>query len=91
MEGAGVKQSNGSWIAARDEPAPDVARLLAAVPEWFGQPDSNAEYIEAARTKETWTVRDADGTVVGVTLIERLIMVTPITQSGAGTGTPKIS
>lgn len=49
----------------------DVARLLASVPEWFGQPESNTEYIEAARSKETWTVRDDGGTVVGVTLVDR--------------------
>ena len=60
------------WEAAADRPAPeDVARLLASVPEWFGQPESNAEYIEAARTKETWTVRDRDGAVIGVTLVDR--------------------
>lgn len=61
-----------SWEAVKDRAAPgDVARLLATVPEWFGQPESNAEYIEAARTKETWTVRDRDGAVVGVTLVDR--------------------
>ncbi|MCC3290364.1 GNAT family N-acetyltransferase [Arthrobacter sp. zg-Y1110] len=61
-----------SWTAARDHPVPEVvARLLATVPEWFGQSDSNAEYIDAARTKETWTVRDAGGSVVGVTLVDR--------------------
>ena len=42
----------------------DVARLLATVPEWFGQPDSNREYIEDSRRLETWTVRDSAGTVV---------------------------
>lgn len=64
--------NGGPWAAALDDPVPaDVARLLATVPEWFGQPDSNAEYIDAARTDETWTVRDAAGTVVGVTLVRR--------------------
>ncbi|PWH07867.1 N-acetyltransferase [Brachybacterium endophyticum] len=61
-----------AWVAEPDQQVPDdVARLLATVPEWFGQPGSNAEYIAAARCKETWTVRDADGLVVGVTLIDR--------------------
>lgn len=61
-----------SWIALRDDCAPDdVARLLETVPEWFGQAESNAEYIQAARTKETWTVRTAEGEVVGVVLIDR--------------------
>lgn len=60
------------WIAHPDKPVPDdVARLLATVPEWFGRPESNAEYVDAARTMETWTVRDDAGTVVGVTLIDR--------------------
>lgn len=60
------------WLAALDGPEPDAAaRLLASVPEWFGQPEANAEYVEAARTKETWTVRDAAGHVVGLTLVDR--------------------
>lgn len=62
---------DGAWTAARDQPVPDdVARLLATVPEWFGQPEANAEYIEAARSKETWTVRDQQGRVAGVTLLD---------------------
>ncbi|TDU27899.1 GNAT family N-acetyltransferase [Arthrobacter sp. JUb115] len=61
-----------SFAATRDHPVPDdVARLLATVPEWFGQPESNAEYIQSARTKETWTVRNAQGAVLGVLLAER--------------------
>ena len=64
--------SSTAWIAELDRQVPDdVARLLATVPEWFGQPESNLEYVRAARTKETWTVRDGDGTVVGVTLVDR--------------------
>ncbi|MCU4297378.1 GNAT family N-acetyltransferase [Brevibacterium permense] len=59
-----------AWMARRDEPVPEeVERLLATVPEWFGRPESNAEYIADARTMETWTVRDAKGRVVGVTLV----------------------
>lgn len=64
--------SGAAWVAEPDRQVPDdVARLLATVPEWFGQSESNAEYVEAARSKETWTVRDAQGQVVGVTLIDR--------------------
>ena len=59
------------WVAARDVPVPeDVARLLGTVPEWFGREESNAEYVEDARTLETWTVRDG-GQIVGVTLVAR--------------------
>ncbi|WP_246021245.1 GNAT family N-acetyltransferase [Arthrobacter echini] len=64
--------SHSAWSSTRDHQVPeDVARLLGTVPEWFGQPECNAEYIEAARSKETWTVRDAAGRVVGVTLVDR--------------------
>ena len=64
--------SRDTWRAALDRHVPDdVARLLATVPEWFGQPDANAQYVDAARTKETWTVRDAENRVVGVSLIDR--------------------
>ena len=60
------------WSAVLDKQVPeDVERLLETVPEWFGQPDSNAEYIDDARTMETWTVRDDGGQVVGVTLVAR--------------------
>jgi GNAT superfamily N-acetyltransferase len=41
------------------------------VPEWFGLPEANAEYIEAAAVKETWTVRDDAGQVIGITLLDR--------------------
>lgn len=61
-----------TFAATRDQAVPDdVARLLASVPEWFGQPESNAEYIQAARSKETWTVRNAAGTILGVLLVDR--------------------
>lgn len=61
-----------TFAATRDQAVPDdVARLLASVPEWFGQPESNAEYIQAARSKETWTVRNAAGTALGVLLVDR--------------------
>lgn len=62
-----------AWVAEPGQQVPDdVARLLATDPEWFGLPEANAECIEAARCKETWTVRGAHGRVVGVTLIDRL-------------------
>lgn len=89
-----------TWIARPDDHVPDeVARLLATVPEWFGQPASNAEYIEAACTKETWTVRDAVGAVVGVTLVDRHfptvaevhLIVVDRAAHGAGIGTAMLS
>lgn len=58
------------WSAVRDNQVPeDVDRLLLSVPEWFGRPESNAEYVDDARTMETWTVRNDAGAVVGVTLV----------------------
>lgn len=81
------------WVARLDQPLPDeVERLLGTVPEWFGQPEANAEYIEAARTMETWTVRRPDGRVVGLTLINRHfpwvaeIHLTLVDRSAHGTG-----
>lgn len=60
------------WSAVRDKQVPDdVDRLLATVPEWFGQPDSRAEYVDDSRTMETWTVRNEVGAVIGVTLVTR--------------------
>ncbi|MGO1183744.1 MAG: GNAT family N-acetyltransferase [Micrococcaceae bacterium] len=92
--GGRTRASSGvTWLAERDHHVPDdVARLLATVPEWFGQPESNAEYIEAARSKETWTVRDDQGRVAGVTLLDHHfphvseIHLTVVDRSVHGTG-----
>lgn len=82
--------------AAKDHPVPgEVARLLATVPQWFGQAESNAKYIQAARSMETWTVRDARGTVLGVLLAQRHyqhsaeihLMVVDRARHGKGIGT----
>ena len=68
----GERRVTGRWCARRDVPVPgDVARLLTGVPEWFGREDANAVYVVDARGLETWTVRDATGVVVGVTLVAR--------------------
>ncbi|PQZ95979.1 GNAT family N-acetyltransferase [Arthrobacter sp. MYb227] len=88
------------WTALLDESVPtDVARLLETIPEWFGQPESNAEYIHAAHKKETWTVRAAEGIVVGVTLIDRHfahvaeihLMIVAREHHGSGVGTAMIN
>lgn len=88
-----------TWIALRDDFVPaDVARLLECVPEWFAQPESNAEYIRNARSKETWTVRGAEDEVVGVVLIDRHfahvaeihLMVVSRNHHGSGVGTALI-
>lgn len=60
-----------TWTAVLDGCVPDdVARILATLPEWFGRPESTAEYVEHARTAETWTVR-REGHVVGVMHVTR--------------------
>lgn len=85
--------SSTAWVAGLERQVPeDVARLLATVPEWFGQPESNEENIEAARSKESWTVRNGEGVVVGVTLIDRHfphvaeVHLTVVDRSVHGTG-----
>ena len=86
-------------ICRRDSPVPEAAeRLLARVPEWFGLPEANADYIEAARTKETWTVRDDSGNVIGLTLVDRHfphvaelhLMVVDRDHHGQGVGTAMV-
>lgn len=109
LDDSGTGSSSGStsshvidspWTVSLDVPVPDdVARLLATVPEWFGQPDSNAEYIRAAHTKETWTAREADGSVVGVTLVDRHfphvaelhLVVVDRSMHGRGVGTAMLA
>ena len=87
------------WICRPDSQVPEAAeRLLARVPEWFGLPEANADYIEAARTKETWTVRDDGGYVIGLTLVDRHfphvaelhLMVVDRDHHGEGVGTAMV-
>lgn len=60
------------WVARRDGQVPDeVDRLLRTVPQRFGREDANQEYVQDARTKETWTVRERQERVLGVALVER--------------------
>lgn len=88
------------WHATKSKPDPKaVEQILATLPEWFGQPESNAEYIKAAATMETWTVGTEAGSVVGVTLINHHfadsaeIHFTAVakTHHGQGVGTSMIS
>jgi GNAT superfamily N-acetyltransferase len=54
-----------------EAPVPDEVRtLLEALPAWFGIPEANEEYVDAARRMETWTAREDDA-LVGVVLLER--------------------
>ena len=87
------------WTCSPDSCEPEAAeRLLATVPEWFGLPEANADYVTAARSKETWTVRDEEGTVVGLTLVDRHfphvaelhLMVVDRAHHGQGVGTAMV-
>ena len=49
----------------------DVARLLDSVPEWFGRPESNQEYIEASQELPNWVEKDDSGQIVGMVTIEK--------------------
>lgn len=48
-----------------------VARLLAALPDWFGIESANEAYVRAAGRLPTYLAADATGTVVGALLVER--------------------
>ena len=87
------------WICCPDSQVPEAAeRLLASVPEWFGLPEANGDYIQAARSKETWTVRSEDGDVIGLTLVDRHfphvaeihLMVVARDRHGQGVGTAMV-
>ena len=87
------------WAVTKSAPMPDaVTRLLDTVPDWFGQPESNAEYINDARSMETWSVLGDDGTVIGLALtaqhfpqsLEIHLMVVESAYHGQGIGTALI-
>lgn len=46
----------------------DVDRLLRRLPEWFGVPEANLAYVDAARSLPTWAAV-LDDEVVGVCLV----------------------
>jgi hypothetical protein len=46
----------------------EVRRILDTIPEWFGQPDSNDEYVEKASLLTNVVARDGDD-VVGICLL----------------------
>lgn len=89
-----------TWTAARESALPDdAARLLATVPEWFGRPESNAEYIASANRLENWAVRDEHGVVIGLaltvwhlgTVCELELMVVDRAHHGQGVGTALVA
>jgi ribosomal protein S18 acetylase RimI-like enzyme len=53
--------TGGHWPA-------EVRRIIDTIPEWFGMPDSNDEYVEKASTLINVVARDGDE-VVGICLL----------------------
>lgn len=49
----------------------DCASILAELPDWFGLPDSNAAYAEAAERGPTW-VAERSGEALGLLVLEDL-------------------
>ena len=79
-------------ITRRNDPAA-VERILTALPDWFGIPEANTHYIEAAGEKLSYLASLGDE-VVGAALVDRhfpqtgeihLIAVLP-EHHGAGVG-----
>jgi ribosomal protein S18 acetylase RimI-like enzyme len=46
----------------------DCAAIIADLPEWFGRPKVNAEYVELAERQQAW-VAESDGKAVGVMIL----------------------
>lgn len=46
----------------------DCASILAELPEWFGMPESNAEYAELAEREQAW-VAEEGGNALGVMVL----------------------
>lgn len=52
------------WIEDAEQKQAVVKRVLEALPEWFGMPDSLAEYVEKAREMPCFVEKEA-GEVIG--------------------------
>lgn len=57
-----------SLTIVRRPASAECASILAELPDWFGIPQSNAEYAEAAQRGPTW-VAEEDGQAVGVMVL----------------------
>ncbi len=57
---------NACWRVTRGEQDPaTVGRLLGSLPDWFGIPAANAEYVEAARELPTYLARPERNAATG--------------------------
>lgn len=63
----------GVTIVQEEDPAASrrlLEALMARLPEWFAQPDSNRHYAEQAGILEAWVAR-IDGEALGLLLLKR--------------------
>jgi GNAT superfamily N-acetyltransferase len=67
-----------AFTVSREAAMPDeVGRLLAALPGWFGMEESNAQYVQEARSMTTYVARATSGDVgvagpvLGILLLAR--------------------
>lgn len=60
-----------SFKIVRRPAGADCASILAELPDWFGLPDSNAAYAEAAERGLTW-VAERPGEALGLLVLEDL-------------------
>jgi GNAT superfamily N-acetyltransferase len=44
--------------------------ILAELPEWFGMPESNANYVDRAETGPSWIATSSDGELLGLMVLE---------------------
>lgn len=53
-------------ITKPDERRQICAAITETLPDWFGQPEANASYVEGVATKDAFVVRGGDGTALGL-------------------------
>ena len=65
-----MTQIHPTITITRDQDPEATARILASLPSWFGIPEANAHYEQAAAEKASYlAVRD--GQTIGVALVDR--------------------
>lgn len=65
-----MQQKSPQWAVERSIPIPaQITEIIGSLPEWFGLPEANQEYVDAARTKETWIVAKG-ARIVGAALLD---------------------
>jgi len=57
-------------VLRRADPS-GVDRVLRSLPDWFGIEDAIVDYVEKAKTLDSYVAVDEDGLTIGVALISR--------------------